>query len=382
MKRNHYTPEFKAKVVLELLREEKTLSQIAADYGVHPNLLSRWKAEFLEKMPTVFSKEISEVDKLRKEHASEKEELIKQIGQLSVENVWFKKNLSESLGTEAKKKLIQPIEGITVKRQCELLGVSRSTVYYQPKKLFGPGPEEIRIKNAIDRIWTNKPYFGYRRIRAALKGEQIFIGKKRLIRYMREMGITAIYPGPNLSRRNLQHRIYPYLLRGVNAECPNQVWGIDLTYVGMRRGWMYLVVIIDWYSRMVVGHAYSNTLHVGFVIECVKEAIRRHGHPQIMNSDQGSHFTSDDYINLLKKESIRISMNGRGRFTDNAITERFIRSLKQERLYLEEFEDPRQLKRITSEYIDDYNWQRPHQSLGYKTPSDVYCPPWLAQEAI
>jgi putative transposase len=145
---------------------------------------------------------------------------------------------------------------------------------------------------------------------------------------------------------------------------------------------MYLVVIIDWYSRMVVGHAYSNTLHVGFVIECVKEAIRRHGHPQIMNSDQGSHFTSDDYINLLKKESIRISMNGRGRFTDNAITERFIRSLKQERLYLEEFEDPRQLKRITSEYIDDYNWQRPHQSLGYKTPSDVYCPPWLAQEAI
>ncbi len=199
---------------------------------------------------------------------------------------------------------------------------------------------------------------------------------------MREMGIAAIYPGPNLSRRNLQHRIYPYLLRGVKAEYPNQVWGIDLTYVGMRKGWMYLVVIIDWYSRMVVGHAYSNTLHVGFVIECVKEAIRRHGHPRIMNSDQGAHFTSDDYINLLKKESIHISMNGRGRSTDNAITERFIRSLKQERLYLEEFEDARQLKRITSDYIDDYNWQRPHQSLGYKTPSSVYCTPWLDQEAI
>lgn len=199
---------------------------------------------------------------------------------------------------------------------------------------------------------------------------------------MREMGIAAIYPGPNLSRRNLQHRIYPYLLRGVKAEYPNQVWGIDLTYVGMSRGWMYLVIIIDWHSRMVVGHAYSNTLHVGFVIECVKEAIRRHGHPQIMNSDQGAHFTSDEYINLLKKESIRISMNGRGRSTDNAITERFIRSLKQERLYLEEFEDARQLKRITSDYIDDYNWQRPHQSLGYKTPSSVYCTPWLDQEAI
>lgn len=150
----------------------------------------------------------------------------------------------------------------------------------------------------------------------------------------------------------------------------------------MSRGWMYLVIIIDWHSRMVVGHAYSNTLHVGFVIECVKEVIRRHGHPQIMNSDQGAHFTSDEYINLLKKESIRISMNGRGRSTDNAITERFIRSLKQERLYLEEFEDARQLKRITSDYIDEYNWQRPHQSLGYKTPSSVYCTPWLDQEAI
>lgn len=200
---------------------------------------------------------------------------------------------------------------------------------------------------------------------------------------MREMGITAIYPGPNLSRRNQQHRIYPYLLRGIKAGYQNHVWGIDLTYVGMHKGFMYLAVIIDWHSRMIVGHAYSNTLHAGFVAECVKEAVRRHGHPQIMNSDQGAHFTSDEYVQLLKAEGIRISMNGRGRSTDNAITERFIRSLKQEKLYLEEIEDARHLKRITALYIDEYNWQRPHQSLGYKTPAKVYYNnPGLSQEAV
>jgi len=189
---------------------------------------------------------------------------------------------------------------------------------------------------------------------------------------MQEMGITVIYPGPNLSKRNLQHRTYPYLLRNIKPEYPNHVWGIDLTYIGMRRGWMYLVVIIDWASRMIVGHGFSNTLHSGFIIECIRDAIKQHGKPFIINSDQGAQFTSDDYINFIKSEKIKISMNGRGRSTDNAITERFIRSLKQERLYLVEYEDGYQLRKITADYIANYNWIRPHQSLDYQTPGKVY----------
>jgi len=284
-----------------------------------------------------------------------------------------KKNLSKSIDNETKKGLINPECEIPIQQQCRLLGISRSSFYYRSKVEVGSDEKEIKTKNAIDRIWTENPCYGCRRIRVILKEKyQIQIGKRRLRRYLQEMGITVIYPGPNLSKRNLKHKIYPYLLRNVKPEHPNQVWGIDLTYVGMNRGWMYLVVIIDWKSRMVVGYSYSNTLHTGFVIECVKEAIKQHGKPFIINSDQGAQFTSDEYINLLKSQGIKISMNGRGRSTDNAITERFIRNLKQEQLYLMEYDNGHQLRKITAEYIAKYNWQRPHQSLDYQTPCKVY----------
>lgn len=269
--------------------------------------------------------------------------------------------------------MINPNCKISIKRQCKLLGLSRSTAYYRPRAASGPDPEEVHIKNTIDRIWTENPCFGCRRIRVVLKEfHQIHIGKRRLKRYLQEMGITVIYPGPNLSKRNLQHRTYPYLLRNVKPEDPNHVWGIDLTYVGMSRGWMYLVVIIDWASRMIVGHAFSNTLHSRFIIEAFRDAIKQHGKPFIINSDQGAQFTGENYINFLKSEKIKISMNGRGRATDNAITERFIRTLKQEQLHLVEYDDGLQLRKIVSDYIVKYNWVRPHQRLNYQAPGKVY----------
>jgi putative transposase len=163
----------------------------------------------------------------------------------------------------------------------------------------------VRIKNAIDRIWTNHPCYGYRSIRIAMRDQGIKIGKKRLVRYLKEMGITTIYPGPNLRRRNKQHRTYPYLLRNVEIKHPNQAWSIDLTYVGMVKGFMYLALIIDWDSRLVVGHALSNTLHAGFVVDCVRQAIARHGKQLIMNSDQGAQFTSDDYSIFSKSSRSR-----------------------------------------------------------------------------
>ena len=287
--------------------------------------------------------------------------------------------MESSLDLTKKKALIDKNSKLSIARQCKLLGISRSTVYYKPTP---PSEDEIRIKNAIDRIYTAHPCYGTRRIRKELEDYGIFIGRSRVRRYMREMDIDAIYPGPNLSKRNKLHHTYPYLLRNVNIDHANQVWGIDLSYIGTSHGWMYLVVIIDWYTRFVVGWGLSNTLHIEFVLEAVKRAIARYGKPEIINSDQGCHFTCKDYIELLKSNEIIISMNGKGRATDNAITERFLRSLKHEKLYLEELHNGREAFRAIDAYIVEYNWQRRHQSLGGKTPASLFFQHSYAVEAV
>lgn len=189
---------------------------------------------------------------------------------------------------------------------------------------------------------------------------------------MREMGIHGFCPGPNLSKRLHGKYIYPYLLRGLNIDHPNQVWSIDITYCRMHHGFMYLTAIIDWYSHFIVGFTLSNTLEKASVVETVKKAIKQYGKTEIMNCDQGSQFTSDDYINLLKGNSIKISMDGKGRALDNQRIERFFRSFKWEKLYLEEYETGHQLRKMTKEYIEYYNNLRPHQSLNYKTPAQLY----------
>jgi putative transposase len=285
-----------------------------------------------------------------------------------VESVW---------GIDERKEMIEWEEPekeearIPIKRQCQLLSLSRSTAYYRP---LGASPEEIRIKNLIDRIYTAEPTYGARRISNTLKtkyGENT--GRKKARTYMREMGIDAIYPGPNLSKRCKQHYTYPYFLRKVPIMHNNHVWGIDLSYIGTETGFMYLVAIVDWHSRFVVGWSLSNTMNVGFVKKAIEKAFQEHGTPLIMNSDQGSHFTCPAYIDLLKsKESIKISMNGKGRATDNAITERFFRNLKQEELYREEVHNGKDAYRLIDNYIRKYNWDRGHQSLGYRTPAQVY----------
>lgn len=275
---------------------------------------------------------------------------------------------------EEKKALIEfDNKEISVKHQCKLLGLARSTAYH-PIKVHQPSQEEINIKNAIDRIHFDEPAFGCRRIQQELRKRGFTqIGLKRTRRYMEEMGIVAFYPGPNLSKRDLKERTYPYLLRGVSITHGNQVWGIDITYCGTPAGFMYLAVIIDWFSRFIVGWALSNTMQTDFIIRTVEEAIKEHGKPEIMNSDQGSQFTSRDYISCIKGyESIKISMDGIGRAKDNARTERFFRSYKWERLYLLYPETVRELKQMTKQYMDHYNWRRPHQSLDYKSPAAIY----------
>jgi putative transposase len=265
--------------------------------------------------------------------------------------------------------LVEPGSGeISLSRQAELLGLNRSGLYYRPVPV---SEEEVGLKHRIDEIYTEYPFFGSRRITVLLRAEGWTVNRKAVVRHMQEMGIEAIYPGPNLSKRDLQHRIYPYLLRGMTIEKPNHVWGIDITYIRLQRGWMYLVAIIDWFSRFIVSWELEQTLEIEFVLEAVRNGIRR-AKPEIFNSDQGSHFTSPQYIDILKDADISISMDGKGRAIDNVFTERFWRSLKYEEVYLKDYATPREARAGIRNYMDFYNTRRPHQSLSYSTPAVVY----------
>jgi putative transposase len=257
---------------------------------------------------------------------------------------------------------------LSLSRQSELLGISRSSLYYRPAE---PSEREIRLKHRIDEIYTVYPFYGYRRVHQQLIREGHKLNRKTVRSYMREMGLEAIYPGPNLSKREHQHRVYPYLLRNLSITSTCQVFGTDITYIRLKQGWLYLVAIIDWYSRYVVSWELSDTLEIDFVLKAVKRALAQ-TKPEIFNSDQGSHFTSPQYTELVLGAGVKVSMDGRGRALDNVFTERLWRSLKYECVYLADFESPKEARAGIAEYFEFYNHKRLHQALDYRTPAEVY----------
>jgi len=257
---------------------------------------------------------------------------------------------------------------LTLSTQAELLDLNRTGLYYAP---VGPSAEEIATKHRIDEIYTAHPYYGSRRITVTLCKEGRWISRPTVQCYMREMGIAGISPGPNLSKRHTEHKIYPYLLRGLAISYPNQVWGVDITYIRLRGGWMYLVAILDWFSRYVVSWELDQTLELPFVLNAVDCALQQ-ATPDIWNSDQGSHFTSPQYTEKLLAASVRISMDGKGRALDNIFTERLWRTVKYEDVYLKDYSSPREARLGLDQYLTFYNQERPHQSLGYQTPAQVY----------
>ena len=276
------------------------------------------------------------------------------------------------MGATGRISLVSKSEKLTVVRQCKLLDINRSSVYYNP---IEPDIErENRIKNRLDYWHTKMPYLGARKLRNLLQEvDQIeAVGRKLIKRYMAEMGIYAVYPKPNLSKRNQQHKIYPYLLRNLAIKHANQVWAIDISYIRMSRGHMYLTAIIDWYSRYIVGWELSDTLDTAPVLAAVKNAISRYGKPGIINSDQGGQFTSDEYTKYLKSAQIKQSMDGKARWVDNVIIERWFRSLKTECIYPNEYLTPKALRAGIREYIKEYNTERPHETHGYRTPEAIY----------
>ncbi|KEQ16114.1 integrase [Endozoicomonas montiporae] len=259
---------------------------------------------------------------------------------------------------------------ISIQRQCELIGLNRSSWYYQASPAL-ESPENLNLMRLIDEQYTRTPFYGSRKIAAWLNEQGFPVNRKRIQRLMRLMGIQAVGPKPGTSLRNKEHKVYPYLLNGVDIVRPNQVWSTDITYCPMPQGFMYLVAIIDWYSRYVVSWELSNTLDADFCIHALDRALER-GEPDIFNTDQGCQFTSNDFLAPLQEREIRISMDGKGRALDNIFVERLWRSVKHEWLYTHEFKTVPELYTGLDEYFEFYNTERLHQSLSYKTPQAIH----------
>ena len=252
---------------------------------------------------------------------------------------------------------------MSIQQQCELLGVPRSTYYYQPRP---ESAENLRLLRQLDELYLKCPFYGSRKMAFVLE-----MNRKRAQRLMRILGIEAHYPKPNLSRPAAGHHIYPYLLRGVAIERPNQVWSTDITYIPMQSGFLYLVAVMDWFSRYVLSWELSNTMETSFCLAALNAAFQ-FGQPEIWNSDQGSQFTSTDFLAPLQARGITISMDGRGRALDNVFIERVWRSLKYELIYPGDFTSGRELYSALEKYFQFYNYERPHQALGYQTPADLF----------
>jgi len=259
--------------------------------------------------------------------------------------------------------------GLSVGKQCRLLSISRSSFYYRPK---GETALNLMLMRQIDGQFLETPFFGVRQMIWHLRNEGHLVNEKRIRRLMRLMGLMPIYQKPNTSKAAKGHKTYPYLLRGLQVGRPNQVWAADITYLPMRKGFLYLVAIIDWHTRKVLAWRISNTLEADFCVEALDEAIHRFGKPEIMNTDQGSQFTSFSWTDRLRRSGVRISMDGKGRFLDNIFVERLWRSLKYECVYLHAWETGSEAKAGVGKWVEFYNLKRPHSALGGRPPAMVY----------
>lgn len=265
--------------------------------------------------------------------------------------------------------MVEPAnEKISIIRQCELLGLNRSSFYYQRE---AEREEDALLMRLIDGQYTETPFYGYRRMTVYLQKAGYRVNHKRVLRLMRKLGLEAIYPKPNLSKPSKEHLCFPYLLREVEIRYSNQVWATDITYIRLKNGFVYLLAIMDWYSRFVIEIDVSNSLESAVFVETLKRALEK-GKPQVFNSDQGSQFTALEWLKILETNRVQISMDSKGRCFDNIFVERLWRTVKQEEVYLNEYADAWQAEEGLRKYFCFYNYQRPHQSLSYKTPFEVY----------
>lgn len=283
-----------------------------------------------------------------------------------------KKIEGAGLGVSKKRTLIKPsADAPSIRRQCSLVGLHRSTWYAQGAATDEP-EENQGLMQHIDELYTAHPFYGSRKMVAVLGRRGHVVNRKRIQRLMRLMGLQSVAPRPNTSRPHPQHKVYPYLLRGMSVVRPRQVYSTDITYIRVGRGFAYLTAVIDWYSRQVLSWRLSNTMDTAFCVEALEEALERYDTPEIFNTDQGSQFTSEAFTGVLKAHDIRISMDGKGRALDNIFVERLWRSVKYEEVYLKQYQTMQEARKGLSTYFQFYNQERPHQSLNNKTPAEAH----------
>ena len=370
--RRNFSAEFKTNLVLQLLKGEKELNVLAVENDIQPNLLRNWKKEFLANASLAFDNKRE--DNLREklaEERKEKAEYAKKVGQLTMQVDWLKKNLKKLSDLTTRVNLVRNLsttKELPVSTGAKLLGINRTSVYYGGIPV---SEEELECKSIIDHLHTDNPTWGARQMSAQLKLRGYHVGRRKASRYMREMDITPIYPKMNLSKRMKQAKVCPYLLRNAVIDRSNQAWSIDITYIPMKHGFLYLTAIIDWYSRCIVGWDVDDTLDTTMVINACKKAFKV-AKPLIINSDQGSQFTSDKYIDFIRNNGIRQSMDGKSRWADNIMIERWFRSFKYEEAYLTEYANLKEAREAIGRYIYTYNFERCHQSIGNKRPAEVY----------
>ncbi|MGC1613545.1 MAG: IS3 family transposase [Candidatus Acidiferrum sp.] len=363
--RRTHSPAFKAKVALAAVKGEKTLAELAQLYEVHPTQVTAWKAQLLEGALELFGtgstgKETAPAVDLKTLHAK--------IGELTLENGFFVRCARQGRAVE-RKAMIDRSHELPLSRQAELLRLSRGSLYYHSSAVSAA---DLAIMRRIDELHLDYPFAGSRMLRDLLRGEGIAVGRDRVASMMRRMGIEALYRRPHTSKPADGHKIYPYLLRGLTVDRANQVWAMDITYIPMARGFVYLAAVVDWFSRRVLAWRVSITLDVGFCLDAVEEALARFGKPEIFNTDQGSQFTSADFTGLLLENAIAISMDGRGAWRDNVFVERLWRSVKYEEVYLRAYDSVGEARASIGRYLDFYNRKRPHSSLDARTPDRAY----------
>ncbi|MEN4965127.1 IS3 family transposase [Brucella sp. ZJ1_1] len=363
-RRNH-SPAFKAKVALAAIRGEQTLVELSQQFDVHANQIKQWKDQLLDGATGVFG------DEAKAEPAGpsiDVKTLHAKIGELTLENGFFVQCARQG-GIAGRKEMIDREHKLSVVRQARLLGFSRGSVYYSPRPV---SDGDLALMRRIDELHLEYPFAGSRMLQGLLKGEGLETGRLHVATLMKKMGIEAIYRRPNTSKPAPGHKIYPYLLRKLAVTRLNQVWAMDLTYIPMARGFVYLCAVVDWFSRRVLSWRLSITMEADFCIEAVEEALARYGKPDIFNTDQGSQFTSIDFTAVLKKAEIAISMDGKGAWRDNVFVERLWRSIKYEEVYLHAYKTVSEARAGIGRYLNFYNTRRPHSSLDRQTPDQAY----------
>jgi len=379
-KRKTYSAEFKAKVVLEVLEGEQTLNQIASKYELLPANVKNWKKIFLENMGLAFDK--SAVVKEYKEKIEtlqkDKDSMAKKVGELTLEKDFLEGKLVSLVSSKLRKTFVDTKHKLSVNHQCKLLHIAKSTLYYTPVKRFS-SEWEIKLLNALNEIHSEFPYYGTRRLVKALENEGYWVGRKFIKSAMEYMGIRALYPKHQTTQVYKEHYKYKYLLKEfkndnnqVIIDTPNKVWATDITYIKLEKGFVYLAAVIDWNTKKILSWKVSNTMDVKLTTDVLKEALALYPKPEIFNTDQGSQYTAQAHVNILKEHDIKISMDGKGRSIDNICIERFWRTVKYEEIYLNDYKSMSELRYSIDNYIQKYNSRRLHSAIGYKTPNEVY----------